>query len=230
MVGKTAVFKGTQPAIYAGYLIRIRCSDELLPDYLNYCLNSPAGHNWRWRVKSDSVSQSNINAKKLAAFQFELPPIEEQQEIIRRTTTLFAYADRVDAHCQAAQTQVKNLIPALLSKAFRGELVPQDPNDEPASALLERIQTARTAMPAKPRRGSNDRKTKRTKMNEETVKEVIYQLPNNMFSFEEMREKLAGDYDTLKDIVFGLLGESEPTITQIFDETAQTIRFVRSNK
>ena len=90
-------------------------------------------------MKSDGVSQSNINAKKLASFEFGLPDIDEQHEIVRRVETLFAYADRLEARYTAARAQVERLTPALLAKAFRGELVPQDPNDEPASVLLERI-------------------------------------------------------------------------------------------
>jgi type I restriction enzyme, S subunit len=143
LVGKTAVYRGERDAIYAGYLIRVRCTDRLLPDYLNYCLNSPAGRDYCWRVKSDGVSQSNINAKKLAAFEFGLPGIEEQHEIVRRVETLFTYADRLGARYTAARAQVERLTPALLSKAFRGELVPQDPSDEPAAMLLERIRAAR---------------------------------------------------------------------------------------
>jgi type I restriction enzyme, S subunit len=147
LVGKTAVYQGERDAIYAGYLIRVRCTDRLLPDYLNYCLNSPAGRDYCWRVKSDGVSQSNINAKKLAAFEFGLPGIEEQHEIVRRVETLFAYADRLEARYAAARAQVEILTPVLLAKAFRGELVPQDPNDEPASVLLERIHAARAEQP-----------------------------------------------------------------------------------
>jgi type I restriction enzyme S subunit len=147
LVGKTAVYQGERDAIYAGYLIRVRCTDKLLSDYLNYCLNSPAGRDYCWRVKSDGVSQSNINAKKLAAFEFGLPSIEEQHEIVRRVQALFAYADRLEARYTAARSQVEGLTPALLTKAFRGELVPQDPNDEPASVLLERIRAARAEQP-----------------------------------------------------------------------------------
>lgn len=143
LVGKTAVYKGEQPAIFAGYLIRVRCSSELLPDYLNYCLNSPSGRDYCWQVKSDGVSQSNINAKKLADFEFELPPLEEQNEIVRRVESLFAYASRLEASYKAARARVEQLTPALLTKAFRGELVPQEPEDEPASALIERIRTSR---------------------------------------------------------------------------------------
>jgi type I restriction enzyme S subunit len=146
LVGKTAVYKGERPAIYAGYLIRVRCKDTLLPDYLNYCLNSPLGRDYCWRVKSDGVSQSNINAKKLAAFEFDLPSIHEQYEIVRRVETLFGYADRLAARYAAALARVEQLTPALLAKAFRGELVAQDSADEPAALLLERVQAERGAM------------------------------------------------------------------------------------
>ena len=145
LVGKTAIYRGEQPAIYAGYLIRVRCSASLDPEFLNLSLNSPQGRDYCWSVKSDGVSQSNINAKKLAAYPFELPPIEEQQEIVRRAQELFTLADQLEAKLAAARKIVDRLTPALLAKAFRGELVPQDPNDEPASVLLERIRAARQA-------------------------------------------------------------------------------------
>ncbi|MBK9926306.1 MAG: restriction endonuclease subunit S [Anaerolineales bacterium] len=142
-VGKTAVYKDEQPAIYAGYLVRVKCGDELLPDFLNYCLNSPMGRDWRWRVKSDGVSQSNINAQKLADFEFELPPVEEQTEIVRRVEKLFAYAERLEARYYSASEQVERLTPSLLAKAFRGELVEQDPNDESAEGVMEKVKARR---------------------------------------------------------------------------------------
>jgi type I restriction enzyme, S subunit len=58
---------------------------------------------------------------------------------VRRVETLFAKADRIEAQYKSARQQVDRLTPALLAKAFRGELVPQGPNDEPASVLLERV-------------------------------------------------------------------------------------------
>lgn len=143
LVGKTAIYDQGPRAIYAGYLIRIKCTEELNPFYLNYCLNSPMGRAYCWSVKSDGVSQSNINAKKLAAFSFRLPSIEEQSEIVRRVEKLFAFADRLEERLSQAQAAVQKLTPALLAKAFRGELVPQDPNDEPASELLKRLQESR---------------------------------------------------------------------------------------
>lgn len=152
LVGKTAVYQGEQDAIYAGYLIRVRCSSVLLPEYLNYCLGSQSGRDYCWSVKSDGVSQSNINAKKLAAFRFKLPVLEEQVEIVRRVEALFKLADRIEAYYVTARTQAQRLIPLLLSKAFRGELVPQDPNDEPAEALLARIAAQRANAEPKTRK------------------------------------------------------------------------------
>ena len=72
-----------------------------------------------------------------------LPSIAEQKEIVRRAQDLLTLADHLEARLTAARKVVDRLTPALLAKAFRGELVPQDPSDEPASVLLDRIRAAR---------------------------------------------------------------------------------------
>ena len=66
---------------------------------------------------------------------------------------LFAFGDRLEARLTSARAATERLTPALLAKAFRGELVPQDPNDEPASELLKRLAASRAADGDKPRRG-----------------------------------------------------------------------------
>lgn len=87
----------------------------------------------------------------MKTFSISVPTLREQTEIVRRVEALFAYADRLEARYAAARNQVDRLTSALLAKAFRGELVPQDPNDEPASVLLDRINAARATAPAKPK-------------------------------------------------------------------------------
>lgn len=95
-----------------------------------------------------------LNLGILRSLPLILPPPSEQTEIVRRVETLFAFADRLEARLQSAQTAAERLTPALLAKAFRGELVPQDPNDEPAAELLRRLRAARAADTAsKPKRG-----------------------------------------------------------------------------
>ncbi|KTS75229.1 specificity determinant HsdS [Pseudomonas oryzihabitans] len=76
-----------------------------------------------------------------------MPPICEQKEIVHRVEQLFAFADQLESRVKAAQTRIDRLAQSILAKAFRGELVPQDPNDEPASVLLERIKAQRAAAP-----------------------------------------------------------------------------------
>ena len=79
-----------------------------------------------------------------------VPPTSEQKEIVRRVEKLFAFADRMEARYTAARSQVETLTPSLLAKAFRGELVEQDPTDEPAAMLLERIRAQKESEPSKP--------------------------------------------------------------------------------
>lgn len=85
------------------------------------------------------ATRPRINLRQLRNFEVMLPSLKEQAEIVRRVEALFAFADRLEDRLQTAQTAADRLTPSLLAKAFRGELVPQDPKDEPASELLKRL-------------------------------------------------------------------------------------------
>ncbi len=100
------------------------------------------------------TAQLTIPLNGLRSLLIDVPPLKEQIKIVRRVEELFAYADRIEARYHAARAQVDKLTPAILAKAFRGELVPQNPNDEPASVLLERIRASRAehAVTPKPKR------------------------------------------------------------------------------
>jgi len=72
-----------------------------------------------------------------------LPSLKEQTEIVRLVEQYFAFADTIEKQVQKAQQRVDKLTQSILAKAFRGELVPQNPSDEPADELLKRIAAAR---------------------------------------------------------------------------------------
>jgi type I restriction enzyme S subunit len=112
-----------------------------------------------WALRQDSIVEwlvremnSNTGVPTLGKAIFEklpiyLPSIDEQKEIVRRIESLFTLADTVEKQYLEAKKRLDRLTQSLLAKAFRGELVPQDPNDEPAAELLKRIQAERNAQP-----------------------------------------------------------------------------------
>ncbi len=67
-------------------------------------------------------------------------------------------------------------------------------------------------------------------MTEDSVKDVISKLRKDTFSFEELREKIPGDYEQLKNILFSLLSEDKPVISQVFDQTTEAMRFVKRSE
>jgi type I restriction enzyme S subunit len=130
---------------------RIVAREGFVPRFLMYQLAAPAAQD-QMQQKKIATTQDKLGLFRIKELELLKPSIEEQTEIVCRIEALFAYADRLEARHQAARTQVEKLTPSTLAKAFRGELVTQDPNDEPASALLERIKSGRADGAAKPKR------------------------------------------------------------------------------
>ena len=137
-VGKTAIFKSESPAIYAGYLIRVRCI-LVCPDYINFALNSSYHREWCNRVKTDAVNQSNINAQKLSKHLIPIPPYEEQLRIVIETKKWLNFIDKIEEDVSDFENVISKTKSKILDFAIHGKLVPQDPNDEPAIDLLTRI-------------------------------------------------------------------------------------------
>ena len=153
LVGKSAVYRGDPPdAAFASYLIRVRFSEDCLPAWASLVINSPYGRAYIAAVRTQQVGQANVNGTKLAAMPIPLPPIDEQQRIVAELEQQLSLIDSLRAAVESAQKRSAALRRAILERAFRGELVPQDPDDEPASELLERIRAERAARPKTQRR------------------------------------------------------------------------------
>lgn len=90
-----------------------------------------------------SVGVPDLGIGKMKSFIIPLPSIEEQKEIVRLVDQYFAFADTIEAQVKKAQARVDNLTQSILATAFRGELVPQNDDDESAEVLLKRIAQAR---------------------------------------------------------------------------------------
>ena len=127
-------------AIYVSLTLIKPIHEILNPDYLVIFLNSEYGLLQAYGGILGSGIQ-NLNVENVRRYKIPLPPIEEQAEIVRRVEALFALADRLEAQYLKAKAKVDKLTQSVLAKAFRGELVPQDPSDEPATVLLERVKS-----------------------------------------------------------------------------------------
>lgn len=149
LVGKTAVYRNdnaVNQASFASYLIRLQTTG-ILPELLSAYINSPYGREWVASVASQQVGQANVNGTKLRQLAIPVMPPEEQKEIYRQIESAFKRIELVKTEIRQTLFLLDHLEQATLSKAFRGELVPQDPNDEPASVLLDRIRAERAGQP-----------------------------------------------------------------------------------
>ena len=156
LVGKTAIYKGERPAVFAGHLIRVNHLSRVVDgQYLNLFLNSHVARQYGNDDKTDGVNQSNINGAKLSNYPFPYCSIEEQREIARILEKTFSLLDETEANIVQELEKADALRQSILKKAFTGQLVPQDPHDEPASILLQRIKAEKAA------RSQNNARTRR---------------------------------------------------------------------
>jgi type I restriction enzyme S subunit len=137
---------------------RLSIHESVDPEYILAWLKSPSLQD-RLGRSAKGAAVRGVNIGDVRALQVALPPLEEQHEIVRRVDALFRLADTIEARVAAATARADKITQAILAKAFRGELVPteaelarQEGRDyEPASTLLARIRTERTASEAAPK-------------------------------------------------------------------------------
>lgn len=122
------------------------CGPNLNNRFLMYALMASRHH---LMSSQQGSTVGTIYMPALEEFHMLKPPLPEQREIVRRVEELFALADRLEARVGKTRGQVEKLTQSILAKAFRGELVPQNPNDEPAEKLLARIRAKNERITAK---------------------------------------------------------------------------------
>jgi type I restriction enzyme S subunit len=138
-VGKSYLVQGlTEEAIYASYLIRVQTYDAVLPQYVKFYFES--GYYWE-QIEQGSVGvgQPNVNGTILGNLHIPIPPIHEQDRIVSELLKWIGIIDVIELGKTDLQTIIKQVKSKILDLAIHGKLVPQDPNDEPVSELLKRI-------------------------------------------------------------------------------------------
>jgi type I restriction enzyme S subunit len=160
-LGATAYFDGpSSKYIYPDLMMRIRTSDEVLGKWLwKYCNSMSCREYFRSKATGTAGNMPKINGKVLKETPVPIGPYHEIEQSIKLLHTLDKKRDSIADFVNKSLSEISFLDQSILAKAFRGELVPQDPNDEPASELLERIKQEKASHEVgKKQRGKAGRK------------------------------------------------------------------------
>ena len=168
-VGKSLLITETPyPSVYASYLIRIRLLGDLPSEYIYQFFDS-ACYWSQITDKSVGVGQPNCNGTSLKELFIPLPPINEQLRIFPTVQRLLKDVTKIDTEEKALMAIITAAKVKILDLAIRGKLVPQDPNDEPASVLLERI------------RAEKEELVKQGKIKRDKKKSIIFKGEDNSY-------------------------------------------------
>lgn len=168
--GNTAEYVGV-PAIYTGkskefifpdLMIRLRANPALImPTYLYYALSTPRiRHEMRRRARGSAGTMPKISQKILAEINIPYCRPQEQLRITRQIDAMNSYASAIESDIEAQLARADALRKSILKQTFSGRLVKQDPRDEPAIALLERIRAERAGETTKKERSTKNGKKK----------------------------------------------------------------------
>jgi type I restriction enzyme S subunit len=159
-VGKPAIFRGEiSGCCFQNTLVRVRCSISALVEWLHlhFLRDALFGH---FASLSRGIGIHHIGRDSVSQWPIAIPPLEEQQRILEIVGHTLGAADATRDKINATTARLTPLHQSLLAQAFRGELVPQDPEDEPASVLLERIRKERAAAEKAGKAGNKKRARK----------------------------------------------------------------------
>ena len=148
LIGKTAVVRADlEPHhSFASYLLRFRFAEtQMGPHWFHIFVNSQSGRAFVERHAASSAGQHNVSLRLIHGMPIPLPPFAEQRRIVAEVERRLSVVQQAEAAVDAVLKRAGRLRQSILKRAFSGKLVPQDPSDEPASALLERIRAERAA-------------------------------------------------------------------------------------
>lgn len=140
LVGAVVIVNQTPPNLFlSDKTLRLEISEQTKP-WLLWFLRSPNGRSAiETSATGNQLSMRNLSQSALREIEVPWTGDEERREIVRCIEKAFAWINRLASEATSVRKLIDHLDQAILAKAFRGELVPQHPNDEPASLLLERI-------------------------------------------------------------------------------------------
>ncbi|WP_406146197.1 restriction endonuclease subunit S [Streptomyces sp. NBC_01012] len=151
LVGRPAMYRGVpEDVAFTNSLLRFQAGPGVLPDWALMVFRRHLHARRFMREVRITTNIAHLSSKRLKAVEFSVPPLETQKELVQRCDELLSGVEAMAREMEQAGRRAETLRSALLRKAFNGNLLPQDPADEPAATLLARIAAEREA--AKPAR------------------------------------------------------------------------------
>ncbi|WP_459248176.1 restriction endonuclease subunit S [Streptomyces youssoufiensis] len=146
LVGRSALYRGTPSNVaYTNSLLRFQARSDVLPEWALMVFRRHMHAGRFMREVRITTNIAHLSSKRLKGVEFPIPPLDEQKQLVQACDELLSNADAMERALQRNLLRAQHLRASLLDRAFTGRLIPQDPTDEPASVLLDRIRAEREA-------------------------------------------------------------------------------------
>ena len=135
-IGRAAIWQFENEIRIQNHLHRLRPYDRIHTKFYYYIMYLYKANG---RINGKGIGLQGLSSNALHNIIVPVPPVEEQKRIVDSIDSVLSLIEQIESHKQSLSSQIDNIKSKILELAIRGKLVPQDPNDEPASVLLERI-------------------------------------------------------------------------------------------
>ena len=173
-IGRAAIWQFENEIRIQNHLHRLRPYDRIYTKFYYYIMYL---YKATGRINGNGIGLQGLSSNALHNIIVPVPPVEEQKRIVDSIDSVLSLIEQIESHKQNFSSQIDNIKSKILDLAIRGKLVAQDPNDEPASVLLERI------------RGEKEEQIKQGKIKRNKKESVIFKGSDNSY-YEKYGEKL----------------------------------------
>ncbi|MGN1433349.1 MAG: restriction endonuclease subunit S [Ruminococcus sp.] len=172
-IGRAAIWQFENEIRIQNHLHRLRPYDRIHTKFYYYIMYLYKANG---RINGNGIGLQGLSSNALHNIIVPVPPVEEQKRIVDSIDSVLSLIEQIESHKQSLSSQIDNIKSKILDLAIRGKLVPQDPNDEPASVLLERI------------RAEKEELIKQGKVKRDKKESVIFKGDDNSY-YEKMGQK-----------------------------------------
>ena len=174
-IGRAAIWQFENEIRIQNHLHRLRPYDRIYTKFYYYIMYLYKANG---RINGNGIGLQGLSSNALHNIIVPVPPVEEQKRIVDNIDSVLSLIEQIESHKQSLSSQIDNIKSKILDLAIHGKLVPQDPNDEPASVLLERI------------RAEKEELIKQGKIKRDKKESVIFKGDDNSY-YEKIGDSVA---------------------------------------